>query len=80
MKDLILRVKRYFTFKKILRKFHTAVQNNPIVYIDFNKEMRSLLYKYTGKDIEFCAYLLKNVKVIREYEEVIVKYDLGGIL
>ena len=80
MKDLILRIKRYFTFKKILRTFHRAVQNNPIVYTDFGKEMRNILYKYTVKDKEFCVYLLKNVKVIRENDNVTVRYDLGGIL
>ncbi len=80
MKDLILRIKRYYVFKKILRKFYKAVQNNPIVCTDFGKEMRDILHKYTVKDKEFYIYLLKNVKVIREDDEVIVKYDLGGIL
>lgn len=79
MKDLILRIKRYYIFKKVLRKFYKAVQDNPIVYIDFGKEMRDILHKYTVKDKEFYVYLLKNVKVIREEDEVIVKYDLTGI-
>jgi len=80
LKDLILKIKRYYIFKKVLRKFYTAVQNNPIVYTDFWKEMRDILHKYTVNDKEFYVYLLNNVIVVRENDEVIVKYDLGGII
>lgn len=42
--------------------------------------MRDILHKYTVNDKEFYVYLLNNVIVVRENDEVIVKYDLGGII